>query len=256
MKLVLKVSFLLFLFCNPSSAQQTYFNQKNSLNQSKAEIKDSNPGSSSQANSFVGCIEYEVVYKGMPTNDKNRKETAEFLVQVTTKNYGVKRTQCFNEHGDRLIIYYGAELVDRVWYFSESNEEYTLFTNGVLKFSVNDRVMPEGSEDTEIAMPELRKTDREKIILGLETHQIVLLAGGKTYQEYWVSDSLLLNPRSYEKNKLGRYDELMEVVKGVPLFKKKISGGFFVTIEQAVEISHQRPKASLFSLPEVKPYHW
>jgi len=136
------ISWLAFFIVSISSysaySQQAYLSTINDL-------KATAPTNSQTSQSiFVGCIDYSVQYIAVPTVDSEQKDKAEFAVALTRKANGDKRTVCFNRSGDWLHIYKNGEQVDRIWYFSERNEEYTFFKNGVLKFSTNDIAEPEG----------------------------------------------------------------------------------------------------------------
>lgn len=243
-----------FLFCSAfANAQQTYLQQKKQSNQASIENQQTNIDRA-EFNAFVGCIDYKVVYEGVPKMNKEQRDKAEFIIENSTENLGVKRTHCFNERGDKLHIYHSAKLIDRIWYFADSNEEYTLFSNGVMKFMVNNEAEPDGFEG--LAIAKFRKTDNRRKVLGYDTYQIVFDIESGTNTEYWVSDKLPRNPASFENNKFGYVDEIMKVVKSVPLYKKQIVADLFVTIEEAIHIHFETPDAEMFVLPQVNVYHW
>ena len=207
-----------------------------------------------KSGTFVGCVDYKITYEGLNTENKEQQEKIEFLKKNSSENYGHKRTNCFNEYGDWLHIYRDAKLIDKIWYFAETNEEYTLFKNGVMKFSENSIAEPEGFDD--LAIKNLKATEESKMILGYESRQIVIETESGSKTEYWVSDALLRNPASYQFNKFAYTNEIMDFVKGVPLYQKKTVADLFVTIEEAVSIRYELPEQGNFMLPSADLYHW
>jgi hypothetical protein len=253
MNMKLSTSIALILFSAPLLAQQSYIKQHSSNDPVSGYLDDKSPNTSIQSG-FVGCVDYKVTYKGVETTDEEALEKTEFLVANTTENYGTERTRCFNEVGDWVVTYKKAKHVDKVWYFAETNEEYTLFQNGVLKFSLNSEAEPEGFYD--LGIKEIEYSDINKSILNYNTQKITVEIESGTKTEYWISDKIIRLPASYEKNKLGYTNQIMELVKGIHLYQKQTVGNLFITIEEAVSIDFEKPDNNMFLLPAVDVYHW
>lgn len=243
----------LILFSAPLLAQQSYIKQHSSNDSVSGYSDDKNPNTNIQKG-FVGCVDYKVTYKGVETTDEGALERIEFLIAHNTENYGTERTRCFNEIGDWLVVYNEAKHVDRIWYFAQSNEEYTLFQNGVLKFGLNSEAEPEGFND--LGIKEIQYSDMNKSILNYKTQKITveIESGAKT--EYWISDEIIRHPASYEKNKFAYTNKIMESVKGIHLYQKKTVANSFIIIEEAVSIDFEKPDIKMFLLPAVDVYHW
>lgn len=232
-------------------SQQTYQLQHN-LIQPKKVLDKTDTGY--EGDFFVGCVEYRVSYVVVPTDDSERMSNAQFAATENKKSYGDKRTICYNSLGDWLHIYGNAELVDRIWYFADSNEEYTFFKTGVLKFSINDTPEPEGFTDLEIK--EFKKTDETKSLLGFEALKLTAKIESGTITNYWVSEKLVRNPASYKRNKFGYADKLYSSVRGIPLLEERNVSDFLITVKEAVDIKNGEPDEELFKLPAVDLYHW
>lgn len=249
----LSTSIALIFFSAPQLAQQSYTKQHSSNDTVAAYGDVKNPNKSIQSG-FVGCINYKVTYEGVKTTDEEALEKIEFLITDTTENYGTERTRCFNDVGDWLVVYKKAMHVDRVWYFAETNEEYTLFKNGVLKFSINSEAEPEGFYD--LGVKKIEYSDINKSILNYKTHKITVEIESGKKTEYWISDKIIRLPASYKKNKLGYTNQIMESVKGIHLYQKKTVANSFITIEEAVSIDFEKPDNNMFLLPDVEVYQW
>lgn len=249
----LKIPIVLLLFSPPLLAQQS-FQQQHSPNGHVSENSNFKNVVSSQKDGFVGCIDYKLRYEGVETKDVEALEKIEFLIADTAENYGIKRTRCYNQSGDWVAIYSDAAHVDKVWYFADINEEYTLFQNGVLKFSINSEAEPEGFYD--LGIKEIEYTDSNKSILGYKTKKIMVELESGTTTEYWISDKITRLPASYEKNKLAYTNQIMGAVQGIHLYQKKTVANLFVTIEEAVSIEFEKPSSTLFLLPDVGVYSW
>jgi hypothetical protein len=254
MKFISPVSIIVLLLINPFAyAQHTYLKQQSKLTLGNAADLTTNTALL-KSGAFVGCVDYKITYTGLYTENKEQQENLDFLIKNSSENYGRERTYCFNEYGDWLHIYSDAKQIDKIWYFAETNEEYTLFKNGVMKFSVNNEAEPKGFE--ELTIKSLEVTEETKMILGYKSRQIVLEIESGTKTEYWVSDELQRNPASYQNNKFAYMNEIMSFVKGVHLYQKKTVANFFTTTEEAVSIRFELPDQELFTLPNVDLYHW
>ena len=254
MKFIAPVSIIVALLINPfADAQETYLKHQSKLTQGNAGDPTTNT-TLLKSGIFVGCVDYKITYMGLDTENKEQQENIDFLIKNSSENYGLERTYCFNEYGDWLHIYRDAKQIDKIWYFAETNEEYTLFKNGVMKFSINNEAEPEGFK--ELSIKNLKVTEETKIILEYKSRQIVLEIESGTQTEYWVSDELQRNPASYQYNKFAYMNEIMSFVKGVHLYQKKTVADFFVTIEEAVSICFELTNQELFILPNVDLYHW
>lgn len=250
MALYKKLLVFLVIFLNSTLvfSQQTYLSQHNHSDDKLP--KPSTPSTGV----FVGCIDYNITYLAVPTKDAKRKENADFAIAETLKSNGDERTDCFNANGDWVHIYKSGELVDRVWYFADSNEEYTLFKTGVLKFFVTDTAEPEGF--SELGIEKIVRTEQEKSLMGYDTIKYSATTESGTVENYWVSESLVRNPASYTKNKFAYVDQLYSVLKGVPLYHEKTVSNFMTTIREAKKIREGEPSNELFKLPAVDLYHW
>lgn len=251
-KCLLALSLSVFIFT--SQAQQTYISQKinNSALAKKAEETSLLEIQPEQG--FVGCIDYEITYSGVQTEDPEAIKKISFLVEDITENYGTKRTRCYNASGDWVVLYHGAKHVKNVWYFAETNEEYTLFTNSVLKYEINDKPEPDGMYD--LGLTKLKKVKGLKSILGynLTKYEVERESGMRV--EYWVTEKILRNKISYTNNKMAFTNEIFEVVQGIQLYEKKVVGNLFVTTEEAIKIDKNPPDDKLFILPNVYVYEW
>jgi hypothetical protein len=249
----LSIYTILFFFSLSAFAQQSYIKQHSAKGNSKLTNSDKIDEPTDQKG-FIGCVDYKVAYQGVETTDEESLQKIDFLIADTTENYGVERTRCFNELGDWISIYKNAKHVDKVLYFAESNEEYTLFQNGVMKFMVNSDAEPEGFE--ELGIKEIIFSEDTKSILGYKLKQIVVQIESGTKTEYWVTEEIARLPASYENYKFAYINEIMSSVKGVHLYQKKTVADLFVTIEEAVFIDFEKPNPKLFMLPNVDVYHW
>jgi hypothetical protein len=230
-------------------SQQTYLSQHN---QTKGE--SSQLSSDLDAGVFVGCVDYSIRYLAVPTDNVEQREKAEFAATETEKSYGDERTVCFNANGDWLHIYRNGELIDRVWYFADSNEEYTFFKTGVLKFFVTDTAEPEGF--SELGFEQIERTEQKRNILGYDTVKVTATRKSGTVDNYWVSEDLVRNPASYNSNNFAYANQLYNFLKGVPLYHEKTVSNFMTTVLEAKEIRENEPSVDLFKLPEVVLYHW
>jgi len=203
---------------------------------------------------FVGCIDYTVTYLAVPTENVERREKAEFAIAEIQKSNGDERTECFNANGDWLHIYKNGERVDRIWYFADTNEEYTLFKTGVLKFFVTDTAEPESF--SELGIEQIVKTKQKRSILGYDVVKYTATKESGTVENYWISEGLVRNPASYKKNKFSYTDQLHDVFKGVTLYHEKKVSNFVTTIREAKAIREGEPSVELFKLPAVDVYHW
>lgn len=231
----------LVVFLNPIIAfsQQTCMSQHNHSGEKAAK-----PADISDSGAFVGCIDYDITYLAVPTEDVERKESAEFAVSETLKSNGNQRTDCFNANGDWVHIYGNGELLDKVWYFSDSNEEYTLFKTGTLKFFVTDTAEPDGF--SELGIENITRTEQRKSIMGYGTVKYSINTESGTLENYWVSDDLVRNPASYIKNKFAYVDQLYSVLQGIPLRHEKTVSNFMTTIRKAKTIREGEPREELF----------
>ena len=202
----------------------------------------------------MGCIDYVVTYVAVPTDNHEQKKRAEFAIAEVLKSSGDQQTQCFNADGDWVRIYKNGEQVDRIWYFADTNEEYTLFKTGLLKYFVTDTAEPEGF--SELGIERIIKTKQKKRILGYDLVKYTATKESGTVESYWVSKDLLRNPASYENNKFAFTDQLYDVLKGVPLYHEKTVANFMTTLREAKAIREQEPSAELFDLPAVEVYRW
>jgi len=247
-----KTSLLAFILLIVTSAtafaQQTYL-----LHQSARVLDFPTIGINNQfdGNStyFVGCVEYKVTYSGLSTDVPEQQEKLDFLIENSSSSYGLKRRHCFNEHGDWLHIYGDGKHVSKNWYFADTNEEYILFANGVLKYLINDKVSFQ-----ELKIARLETTGNKKSILGYDLQQVILERESGTIVEYWVTSQLLRDPKSYIKNKAAYSDVVLSKVKGVHLHKRSIVAGMFVTDEEAINIDEDVSLSELFILPNVALY--
>lgn len=232
-------------------SQQTYQLQHNNIQPKKTINKSTGQ---QDTNVFVGCIEYSVSYLVVPTEDVERRNKAQFAATENKKSYGDERTICYNANGDWLHIYGNAEIVDRIWYFADSNEEYTFFKTGILKFTLNDTPEPDGL--TGLAIKEFTRTDETKEILGFDTVKVTAEKESGILYKYWVGEKLVRNPASYKNNKFGYADKLYGAVRGIPLREETNVSDFLITAREAVEIQEGEPNEELFKLPAVDLYRW
>lgn len=243
---------LLLLFTpHCAFSKQTYNLQHNQIQPTKTFTQSS---VQQDAKVFIGCIEYTVSYAVAPTADIELIDKAQFVVTQNNKSYGNKRTICYNANGDWVNIYGNSELVDKIWYFTDTNEEYTFFKTGILKFSLNDTPEPEGF--TELAIKDVIKTSDTKKILGFETVKVTARIESGTVTNYWVSEELVRNPASYTNNKFAYADKLFSAVQGIPLREEKNVSDFLITVKKAVNIKEGEPDEDIFMLPAVDLYEW
>lgn len=234
---------------NSVLAQQTYNSQHHQITNSEQSLVEK-----VIEGVFVGCIDFTVTYSVSQNIQTEKVDDAELIIKETVKGFGDDRTICYNSNGDWLQIYNNGELVDKVWYFSESNEEYTYFRSGVLKFSVNNTPEPEGVGKAKIK--NIERTNEKKQVLGFDTVKIEVTRVSGNVVDYWVSTDLIMNPRSYTNNKLAHTDELYESLSGVPLLEEKTVSNFVTTIQEATSVREGEPSLELFKLPAVDLYHW
>jgi hypothetical protein len=235
---------------SPSSfSQQTYLSQHNQTKKNASQLL-----SDVNTSVFVGCVDYSIKYSAVPTDNVEQREKAEFAAVETKKSYGDERTVCFNANGDWLHIYRNGELIDRVWYFANSNEEYTFFKTGVLKFFVTDTAEPEGF--SELGFEQIERTEQKRNISGYDTVKVTATRKWGSVDNYWVSEDLVRNPASYKSNKFAYADRLYDFLKGVPLYHEKTVSNFMTTVLEAKEIRKDEPSVELFKLPAVDLYHW
>lgn len=242
----------LLAFCLSSSSvfsQQTYLTQHN-----QAKGESSQLISDVDAAVFVGCVDYNIRYLAVPTDNIEQREKAEFAATETEKSYGDERTVCFNANGDWVHIHRNGDLIDRVWYFANSNEEYTFFKTGVLKFFVTDTAEPEGF--SELAFEQIERTEQKRNILGYDTVKVTATRESGTVDNYWVSEDLVRNPASYRSNKFAYANQLYDSLKGIPLYHEKTVSNFMTTVLEAKEIRKDRPSVELFKLPAADLNHW
>lgn len=251
MNLYKKSLIFLVVFLNPVIAfsQQTYLSQHNQSGE-----KVSKTPAYADVGAFIGCIDYDITYLAVPTEDTEMKKNAEFAVSEMLKFNGDKRTDCFNANGDWVYIYGNGEWLDKVWYFADSNEEYTLFKTGIMKFFVTDTNEPDGF--SELGVDNIARSDQRKIILGHGTVKYSVKTESGTIESYWISEDLIRNPASYTKNKFAYVDQIYSVLKGIPLHHEKTVSNFMTTIMKANAIREGEPKDELFKLPAVDLYHW
>ncbi|MDN7128767.1 hypothetical protein J6I92_02600 [Pseudidiomarina sp. 1APR75-15] len=246
-------NWLIFLVIGLSSSsvfsQETYIFQHSHAAEEAPETSNE-----LDADVFVGCIDYTITYLAVPTDNIEQREKAEFAIAELLKSNGAHRTDCFNANGDWLHIYKNGEQVDRIWYFSDTNEEYTFFKNGVLKFFVTDTAEPEGF--SELGIEQTVKTKQKRSILGYDTVKYTATKESGTVENYWVSKDLVRNPASYKKNKFAYTDQLHDVLKGVPLYHEKTVANFVTTTREAKAIREGEPGVELFRLPAVDVYQW
>lgn len=245
------LTLLLFLTTHCAFSKQTYNLQHNQIQPEKT-FKQ--PSVHKDTNVFIGCVEYTVSYIVAPTEDSERRGNAQFAATENKKSYGDKRTICYNANGDWIHIYGNSELVDKVWYFSNTNEEYTFFKTGILKYSLND--IPEPKGFTELAIKEVIKTSETKKLLGFDTVRVTAQIESGTITNYWVSEELVRNPASYKNNKFAYANKILSVVRGIPLREEKNVSDFLITVKEAVNIIKGEPDEELFKLPAVDLYQW
>ncbi|MDO6568750.1 hypothetical protein Q4561_16880 [Alteromonas sp. 1_MG-2023] len=233
-------------------AQETYFKHQSSANKSQTPSIASSTHAATD--SFVGCIDYKITYSGVNLLDEDAQSKVAFLIKNNTENFGVKKTYCFNEFGDKLEVNYNANVADKTWYFADTNEEYTLFKSGIMKFGVNDVAEPEEFEG--LAIEKLEVLGLQKEILGYQTNQVLLVRESGIKTEFWVSNKLPRHPLSYKNNKFGYANKIYEVLKGVHLYQRKVIGDLFVVEEEATAIHVGSPDRERFILPNVDLYHW
>ncbi|MDO6539914.1 hypothetical protein Q4524_15110 [Alteromonas stellipolaris] len=249
-----KLSWMIFLLLANYSvlAQETYFKHQSLVN------NEQTPSIVSSfhvaTDSFVGCIDYKITYSGLNVLDEEAQSKIAFLIENNTENLGVNKSYCFNEFGDKLEINYNANVADKTWYFADTNEEYTLFKSGIMKFGVNNVAEPEGFEG--LAIKKLEVLGPQKEILGYQTNQVLLVRESGIKTEFWVSDKLLRHPLSYQNNKFGYANEIYDVIKGAHLYQRKVIGDLFIIEEEATAIHAGSPDKELFILPNVDLYHW
>lgn len=240
-----------FLTPNSAFSKHTYNLQHNQIQPEKT-LKQ--PNVPQDVNVFIGCVKYTVSYVVVPTEDSERRDNAQFAATENKKSYGDKRTTCYNANGDWVNIYGNLELVDKIWYFTDTNEEYTFFKTGILKYSVNDIPEPEGF--TKLAIKDVVKTSETKKLLVFETARVTVKIESGTVINYWVSEELIRNPASYKNNKFGYADKLFSAVRGIPLREEKNVSDFLITVKEAVSIKKGEPDEAIFMLPAVDLYEW
>jgi hypothetical protein len=230
-------------------SQQTYLSQHKQTKKEPSQLS-----SDLDAGVFVGCVDYSVKYLALPTDDVEQREKAEFVATEYQKTHGDERTVCFNANGDWLHIYRNAALADRVWYFADSNEEYTFFKTGVLKFFVTDTAEPTGF--SELGFAQIERTQQKRNILGYDTVKVTATRESGWVENYWVSENLVRNPASYKSNKFAYADRLYGFLKGVPLYHETTVSNFITTVLEAKDVREEEPSVELFKLPAVDVYHW
>jgi len=209
---------------------------------------------SDTATPFVGCIEYSVTYDVLIKDEGEKKTNAEKIAAMNKKLMGDRETVCYNRKGDWVVIHSNAELIDRIWYFTDSNKEYSYFKSGVLKVAKNEVLPSDETDGQEITSFE--KTEEHKEILGIHAkeYKVVRSSGMKT--SYWASSTLIQNPASYEQNHFNYTNELHSNLKGVVLRSEKNISDVFLNSKNAISIIREEPDPSLFELPAVKPVNW
>jgi hypothetical protein len=245
------LTLLLFLTPHYAFSKQTYNLQHNQIQPEKI-FKQ--PSVQQDANAFTGCVEYTVSYVVAPTEDIDRRDLAQFAATENKKSYGDKRTICYNTNGDWVHIYGNSELVDKIWYFADTNEEYTFFKTGILKFSLNDIPEPEGL--TGLAIKDFIKTSETTKLLGFDTVRVTAKIESGTVTNYWVSEKLVRNPTSYKNNKFAYADKLYSAVRGIPLREETNVSDFLITVKEAVNIKEGEADEEMFMLPAVDLYEW
>jgi hypothetical protein len=245
------LTLLLFLTTHYAFSKQTYNLQHNQIQPEKT-FKQ--PSVQQDAKVFIGCVEYTVSYVVSPTEDSERRDNAQFAATENKKSYGDKRTICYNANGDWVHIYGNSELVDKIWYFTDTNEEYTFFKTGILKFSLNDIPEPEGF--TGLTIKDVIKTSETKKLLGFETVKVTAKIESGIVTNYWVSEKLVRNPASYKNNKFGYADKLFSAVRGIPLREETNVSDFLITVKEALNIKEGEPDEEIFMLPAVDLYEW
>lgn len=209
---------------------------------------------SDTVNPFVGCVEYSVTYDVLLKEEGEKKTNAEKVAAMNKKLMGDRETVCYNRKGDWVVIHSNAELIDRIWYFTDSNKEYSYFKSGVLKFAKNDVLPSDEAEGQEITRFE--KTEEHIEILGInaQEYKVVRSSGMKT--SYWASTTLIQNPASYKHNLFSYTNELHANLKGVVLRSEQNISDVFLNSKSAININREEPDPSLFVLPAVTPVNW
>ncbi|NQZ22038.1 MAG: hypothetical protein HRT53_08275 [Colwellia sp.] len=215
--------------------------------------KNASSSSEEEATIFSGCIDFKVSHSIRKGESLDDQEKLDLVLDTMLQNYGSSQSLCHSSSGDWVLIFNDSSRLNKIWYFSKSNIEYTFFKSGVLRYEVQDKVVPTGFPDNNLISVE-KTNPRKGMGMNLSGITVVFEDGSK--DKYWSSANLLLNKNSYQYKKLSYYNKVMEKIQGVPLITEHILPFGYTRTRAAIKVTQKSPSIDLFKLPKVEALEW